>query len=68
MKHLFDMTIQVTEKEGNFIKKCIKKSSENFGKKPVTKTKQQQKKNKVKSIQKHRKQTVKYGIHVKRGI
>lgn len=32
MKHLFDMTIQVTEKEGNFIKKCIKKSSENFGK------------------------------------
>lgn len=26
MKHLFDMTIQVTEKEGNFIKKCIKKA------------------------------------------
>lgn len=41
MKHLFDMTIQVTKKEGNFIKKCIKKSSENFGKKTVTKTKQQ---------------------------
>lgn len=33
MKHLFDMTIQVTKKERNFIKKCIKKSSENFGKK-----------------------------------
>lgn len=27
MKHLFDMTIQVTEKEGNFIKKCIKKKA-----------------------------------------
>lgn len=26
MKHSFDMTIQVTEKEGNFIKKCIKKA------------------------------------------
>lgn len=65
MKHLFDMTIQVTEKEGNFIKKCIKKSSENFGKKL---TKNNNRKKKVKSKQKHRKQTVKYGIHVKRGI
>lgn len=25
MKYLFDMIIQVIEKEGNFIKKCIKK-------------------------------------------
>lgn len=67
MKHLFDMTIQVTEKEGHFIKKCIKKSSENFGKKLGQKQNNNRKK-KVKSKQKHRKQTVKYGIRVKRGI
>lgn len=41
MKHLFDMTIQVTEKEGNFIKKMHKKKLWKFWKKTVTKTKQQ---------------------------
>lgn len=65
MKHLFDMTIQVTEKEGNFIKKCIKKALKILEKNC---DKKQQQKKKVKSKQKHRKQTVKYGIHVKRGI
>lgn len=48
MKHLFDMTIQVTEKEGNFVKKCIKKSSENFGKKLWQKT-TTEKKSKIKT-------------------
>lgn len=66
MKHLFDMTIQVTEKEGNFIKKMHKKKLWKFWKKTVTKNNNRKKK--VKSKQKHRKQTVKFGIHVKRGI
>lgn len=67
MKHLFDMTIQVTEKEGNFIKKCIKKALKIL-EKNWDKNKTTIEKKKVKSKQKHRKQTVKYGIRVKRGI
>lgn len=63
------MTIQVNKMGENFIKKCIKKALKILERKNCDKNKTTiEKKNKVKSKQKHRKQTVKYGIRVKRGI
>lgn len=62
------MTIQVNKMGENFIKKCIKKALKILERKNCDKNKTIEKKNKVKSIQKHRKQTLKYGIRVKRGI